>query len=80
MKQKDIVLIIVVSFISAVFSLFISKALFSSPENRQEKVEVVEKITADFSQPDAKYFNPNAINPTQLIRIGENPNPQPFKR
>ena len=80
MKQKDIVLIIVISFISAVFSLFLSNAMFSSPKNRQEKVEVVDAITADFSKPDVKYFNPNAINPTQLIQIGENPNPQPFKR
>lgn len=79
MKQKDIALIILVSFVSAIASFFISNALFTSPRNRQQQVEVVEKITADFPDPDPKYFNTNAINPTQLIEIGEDPNLQPFK-
>lgn len=80
MKQKDIVLIIVVVFISGVFSLVLSNYLFSSPRNRQEKVEVVEPITAEFDTPekDDKYFNAQAIDPTQIIRIGDNNNQQPF--
>ncbi len=78
MKQKDIALIAVVAIVSAVLSIFISNALFGGPKNRQEKVEIVDAITTDFQKPDNKYFNGNSINPTQLIRIGEDPNPQPF--
>ena len=78
MKQKDIALIIVVVFISGVLSLFLSNILFASPKNRQEKVAVVEPITADFQQPDKKYFNSDAIDPTQIIKIGDNNNNQPF--
>ncbi len=78
MKQKDIVLIIIVCFVSAVLSLFISKAIFTSPKQRQQPVEVVEKLTSEFVIPDTKYFNVNSINPTRLIRIGENPNLKPF--
>lgn len=78
MKQKDIVLIIVIVFISGVFSLVLSNLLISSSDNRQQEVEVVEPITADFAQPSDKYFNSRSTNPTQLIQISENKNQTPF--
>lgn len=78
MKQKEITILLVVGFFSAIVALVISNMLISSPKNRQDKVEKVEKITAEFKLPDQKYFNTNSINPTQLIQIGDNPNPQPF--
>ncbi|HSW37403.1 MAG TPA: hypothetical protein VLG37_03490 [Candidatus Saccharimonadales bacterium] len=78
MKQKDIALIIIIVFISAVLSLFLSKMLFASPKNRQQKVEVVEPISADFPTPDSRYFNTQAFDPTKLIKIGDNTNPTPF--
>ena len=78
MKQKDLILIIVVVFISGVFSIIISNLLISSPKNRQEKVEVVEPITAEFTQPSDKYFNKQSVDPTQMIKIDGNNNHQPF--
>jgi hypothetical protein len=78
MKQKDIALIIVIVFISAVISLFVSKAIFGSPKNRQQTAEVVQPITADFPKPDTRYFNDKAFDPTKVITIGENTNPNPF--
>jgi len=78
MKQKDIVLIIVIAFVSGVLSLILSKVVFGSPQNRQQTVEVVEPITDEFPTPDTKYFNPQSINPTLPIQIGENNNPSPF--
>lgn len=80
MKQKDILLIVVVIITSAIFSIVLSSILFTSPKNRQEKVEVVDKITTDFQEPDSKYFNSDSVNPTQVIRIGENPNNTPFNQ
>ena len=80
MKQKDIALIIVVVFISGILSLLLSNKLIVSPKNRQEKVEVVAPITAELSKPDSKYFNTESIDPTQIIRIGESNNNQPFKQ
>lgn len=78
MKQKDIALIAIIVFFSAIFSYFISNAIFASPKNRQQQVEVVQPITADFPAPDSKYFNSNAIDPTQTITIGQNQNTDPF--
>ncbi|HSX44375.1 MAG TPA: hypothetical protein VLF87_00495 [Patescibacteria group bacterium] len=80
MKQKDIALIIVVIAISGALSLVASRMLITSPKNRQEKVEVVEPISADFKQPDNKYFNTNSIDPTQIIKIGDNNNNKPFNQ
>ncbi len=78
MKQKDITLIIVIAFISGVFSIIASKTIITPSKNRQTKVEVVKAISADFNDPDPKYFNSNSIDPTRLITIGNNSNPLPF--
>ena len=78
MKKKDLTLIIVVTIISAVFSIVISSVFISSPKTRITKVEVVQPITSAFPLPDKKYFNTNSIDPTQLITIGNNTNNQPF--
>jgi hypothetical protein len=78
MKQKDIALIVVIIFISAIISLFASKAIFTSPKNRQQTAEVVQPITADFPKPDSRYFNSQAFDPTKVITIGEDNNPNPF--
>jgi len=78
MKQKDIFTIGFIIIFSGVISFVLSNALFGSPKNREQKVEVVDKITSDFNRPDTKYFNKDSINPTQTIQIGNNSNTQPF--
>lgn len=78
MKQKDIALILIIVFISAIVSLFVSKAIFVSPKSRQQQVDKVQPITADFPKPDSHYFNTSSFDPTQLITIGQNNNQTPF--
>jgi hypothetical protein len=78
MKQKDIILIIILVFISGIVSFFVSNALFASPKNREQQVEKVDVITSDFPTPDSKYFNNNSLDPTQTIKIGDSSNPNPF--
>lgn len=80
MKQKDILLVIVIIIVSAVFSFILTSVLFGSPETRKEKVEVIETITDKFDKPDSKFFNEKSVNPTKLIRIEENQNQQPFNK
>jgi hypothetical protein len=80
MKQKDLVLIIAISFVSAVLALILSNLVISSPKSRQQKAEVVEAITDEFKQPDKKYFNDQSVNPTKQIRIGDAQNPAPFNQ
>lgn len=78
MKQKDIALIIVIAFISAIVSFFVSNKIFVTPANRQQKVEVVDRITPDFQPLDKKYFNGSSIDPTQTSQIGVDSNQNPF--
>ena len=85
MKQKDIATILVIAFISAIFSILLSGKLFDSPKGRSTQVEVVQKITPDFPTPSTdpkfkKYFNEQSVNPTKLIQIGDNSNTKPFNQ
>jgi uncharacterized SAM-binding protein YcdF (DUF218 family) len=78
MKQKDWALVLVMAFVAAVLSLFVSNLLFSSPKHRQQTAEIVDPITANFPAPPAKYFNSDAGNPTQPVQVGNGTNPNPF--
>lgn len=77
MKQKDIALIIIIVFISGMLSFFISNKFISSPKHDLKSAKI-EPITAEFKEPNKKYFNDKSINPTQLIRIEKNENKKPF--
>jgi hypothetical protein len=78
MKQKDLVLLIVVAVVSIAISSFVSKLVFSTPANRSQQVDVVPVISSSFPVPSSQYFNNSMIDPTQLITIGNNNNPTPF--
>ncbi len=79
MRQKDLAIIAAVVLLSTVMSVLVSRALFAKPQNRQQQAEVVQPISADFDEPDKRYFNPSAIDPTQSIQIGNNSNTDPFR-
>lgn len=77
MKQKDIAIIIIIVFASGILSFFISNK-FISPPKHDLKAAKVEPINAEFAEPDNRYFNDKSINPTQIIRIGNNENQNPI--
>ncbi len=78
MKQKDITLIVVVTIFAGVFSLLISKYIITPSDSLTASAEVVKPITSEFIIPDPRYFNTESNNPTQIIRIGEGTNDNPF--
>ncbi|MEK7153011.1 MAG: hypothetical protein AAB834_03625 [Patescibacteria group bacterium] len=78
MKQKDVALIIVLIAVSGIISFVASGMVFGKPADRQQKAEIVDVISSDFSLPEATYFNSNSVDPTQLIQIGNSSNPNPF--
>jgi hypothetical protein len=78
MKQKDIATIVFIIGLSAIVSVVVSNLLISSPKNRQQKVEIVDPVGAEFVRPDEKIFNDKAINPTQTVQIGNESNQKPF--
>ncbi len=78
MKQKDVVLILVIVVISGIFSMLISNMLITPASELEADVEVVGAIVSDFQNPSTKFFNEKSNNPTQIIRIGEGGNTDPF--
>jgi hypothetical protein len=51
MKQKDVILIVVIAVVAGILSFIISGLLFVTPENQQQKVEVAPVITTQFTTP-----------------------------
>ncbi len=78
MKQKDWAMIAVVGIVSAMFSFFLSNLLFSTDEVRSQKVEVAPKISSELPEVDKDYFNDKSFNPAKDIKIGSDPNANPF--
>ncbi len=77
MKQKDIATIIVVAFIAAISSYFIANKVFVTPKNRQQNVEVIDVLSAQFDTADARFFNKDSINPTTNTVL-DSTNQSPF--
>lgn len=65
MKQKDIAVIIAVTFFAAVASFLIANKLFVTPKNRQQTAPVVDVINSSMTAPDKRFFNSDSINPTR---------------
>lgn len=80
MKQKDIILFIVIGLFSLVVALLLSSVLLNTEENKKLESAVVTPITTEFDDEDKVYFSADATNPTQTIKINENSNEQPFNR
>lgn len=78
-KQSDIAVIILVTSIALVASYFVGNAIINTDANRSTEVEVATPISADFPQISADIFNDDAVNPTELIRIGDDNSDQPFR-
>ncbi|HSH18085.1 MAG TPA: hypothetical protein VK978_01740 [Candidatus Saccharimonadales bacterium] len=78
MKQKDIPLILIIVIVSGMISFFAARMLFTTEKDRTVAAEVVDPISAEFTQPSNQYFNSNALNPTLQIQIGDNVNINPF--
>lgn len=78
MKRKDLGVIIGVAIVSGIISLIVSSKVIVTPAHRQQQVEVVPAINAQFSTPSTTYFNSQSIDPTVLIQIGNNSNQTPF--
>jgi hypothetical protein len=78
MKQKDIIIIVVVAIVSGIFSYGIASFLFGGQKTYNLKAPTVDVITAEFKLPNAEYFNKESIDLTKNINIGDPGNPTPF--
>jgi hypothetical protein len=77
-KQSDMAMLVLVISVSLVVSFFVGDALINTPQNRSSEVEVVTPISSEFPAPSIDIFNEDAINPTEVIEIGNSNQEQPF--
>lgn len=85
MKQKDLAIIILIAFISIMISSVLANAIFNSSKKHNLKAPTVNVISSDFPQVQSEsaykpIFNSEALNPTQLIKIGTSQNTTPFNQ
>jgi len=85
MKKNDLMLIGLVGFIAIILSFIVSNTIFGNPKKNAIKVPVVTPISSTFPLPQTDdnykpFFNSNALDPTQLIQIGNNNNQVPFNQ
>jgi hypothetical protein len=78
MKKNDLALIISTMFISAVLAVLVTSTLLSNSVSKQQPVTVVNTINTSFQPPSNQYLNSNSIDPTLLVKIGNNSNTAPF--
>lgn len=83
MKRKDLVMIGSVAVVAAFFAYILAGVLFGSAKKKPTLVPVAPPISQNFplvnnSDTYKTIFNKQAIDPTQLIGVGGQTNPQPF--
>lgn len=77
-KQSDIAMIILVAAISFLAAFFVGSTVINTSDAKSTAVEVAVPISAEFPEPSSKIFNDDAINPTELIKIGDANKDKPF--
>lgn len=76
MKQKDIIFIISVAGVAAIFSFLIASRVFVTPKTRTQTAQKVDPIYSEMSVPDNRFFNQDSINPTRNSTVtGTNATP-----
>ena len=70
MKNSDIAMVILVSFVSVVVSYLLGNAIMGDPNDRVETIQYMTPISNTIEQPDIETFNPHALNPTVEVYVG----------
>jgi hypothetical protein len=83
MKQKNIILLAGIGFLTAIVAFIFSTVIFKAPQNRSTKVPVAGRITTAFPdiRHDSNYnmiFNDKALDPSVPLSTSNTPNNQPF--
>jgi hypothetical protein cdiviTM7_02684 len=71
MKQSDIFSIIIIATVGTLATYLGINSLLGDPNLRSEKIKTIEPISAELKEPDSELFNPDAINPTVEVYIGD---------
>lgn len=71
MRQSDIFSIIIIAAVGTLFSYFLVNSLLGDPNLEIVNVKTIQEISPAIDTPDSELFNPDAINPTVEVFVGE---------
>ena len=71
MKQSDIFTILIVALVGVLVSSFLVNMMLGDPNTKSVTFKTVEVVQATLAQPDPEVFNPDAINPTVEVYVGD---------
>ena len=71
MKQSDIFTIIAVALVGIIISALLLNMIIGNPDEKYVSFNVVEVIEPELEKPNSEVFNPDAINPTVEVYVGD---------
>ena len=71
MKQSDIFTIIAVALVGIIVSTVLFNMSLGNPDEKSVSFKTVEVVMAELDNPDPEGFNPEAINPTVEVYVGD---------
>jgi len=71
MKQSDFFTVALVALIGAAISAFLMSMMLGDPNTKSVSFKKIDVIDSGLVQPDPEVFNPDAINPTVEVYVGD---------
>lgn len=71
MRQSDIFTVIAVAVVGVLVSSMLLNMILGNPDEKSVSFKTVEVIEATLETPDPEVFNPEAINPTVEVYVGD---------
>lgn len=69
MKKTDLAMVVLIAAVSVVAAYFITQAILGDKVTEAKKVQKVDAISSEITEPDPAIFNSQAINPTVEVQI-----------
>ena len=70
MKQSDVFTVIIVATVGTVAAAILCNLLLGDPNDKSVTFKTVNVIEATLADPDPEVFNPEAVNPTIEVYVG----------
>jgi hypothetical protein len=70
MKQSDIFTIVIIALVGTLAAFFGVSSFLGDPDKATAEIKTVQDVSASLTEPDSELFNPNAINPTVEVYVG----------
>lgn len=71
MRQSDIFTVIAVAIVGVLVSSILLNMILGNPDEKSVSFKTVEVIESALETPDPEVFNPEAINPTVEVFVGD---------